>query len=164
MDIGNILKLFHIIAAFALIGGMMARSVVMARAKSSTTIQQTALFLQLGNFFTTKMVSIGGLATFFLGIITALVQGWPVLGFLQGGKYNWVFASLVLNLLIYVSVFTVSIPRGKAIGEAIGPALGKGEITPELSATINHGALKNSMIFEYISVALIIILMVLKPF
>jgi hypothetical protein len=164
MNMGTILKLFHIAAAFILIGGMLGRSVVMARAQKSKNIHQTALFLQLGNFFTTKMVSPGGMATFLLGIITALVQGWPILGFLQGGKSSWVFMALMLNLLIYVNVFANSIPRGKAIGQSVGSALDKDEITVELTAAMNNSAMKAGMIFEYFAVILIIMLMVLKPF
>jgi hypothetical protein len=164
MNLGTILKLFHVAATFALVGGVLARSIVMTRARKATDIHQTALFLQLGNFFTTKMISPGGMATFLLGIITALVQGWPLLGFLQGGKSSWVFAALVLNLLIYVNVFTNGMPRGKLIGQQIGPALGRGTITAELTAAMNNPALKMGEIFEYTALVLIISLMVLKPF
>ena len=125
-----------------MVGGILGRAVVMNRAQKATDIRQAALFLQLSNFFTTKMISPGGLATFILGIITALVQGWPLLGFLQGGKSSWVFAALLLNLLIYINVFANSMPRGNAIGQQIGPALGKGEITAELTMAMNNPSLK----------------------
>ena len=164
MNLGTILKLFHIVAAFTLISGMLGRAVVMNRAQKATEIHQAALLLQLGNFFTTKMISPGGMATFILGIVTALVQGWPLLGFLQGGKSNWIFAALLLNLLIYINVFANSMPHGKAIGQQIGPALGKGEITAELTAAMNNPTLKAGAIFEYLALVLIITLMVLKPF
>ena len=166
MNLTNILKLLHILAAFALVGGEIGRMIAFNRAKKATDIKVVAEMMQLFAFFTTKFVSLGGIVTVLLGLITAGKEGGAVLilGFLMGGQINWVLAALVLYIIIMVMVFTIAVPRGKAIGAAIGSAMGQGKITPELTAAINDKTLNTAMIVQDVLILLIIVLMVLKPF
>jgi|GEM_PF-578272 len=166
INLGHIFRLLHILAAFALVGGEIGRAFAFKRAKQATDIKVVAEMLQLFTFLTNKFVSVGGMLTVILGLITAGAQGGPVLilGFLMGGTINWVLASLVLYVVIMVLVATVAIPRGKAIGQALGAALKQGKITPELTAALNDKALNNTFIVQDVLILLIILLMVLKPF
>ncbi len=166
MNPTNILKLLHILAAFALVGGEIGRMMAFERAKKATDIKVVAEMMQLFTFFTTKLVSTGGMVTVLLGLITAGMQGGAVLilGFLMGGQINWVLASLALYIIIMVMVFTIAVPRGKAIGAAIGGAMGKGKITPELTAALNDQGLNANFIIQDVLILLIVVLMVLKPF
>ena len=166
MTIPNILKLLHILAAFALVAGEVGRMIVIQRAKKATDVKIVAEMLQLSMFFSTKLVSPGGLIAVLLGLITAGAQGGAVfiLGFLMGGVMNWPLASLVLYIIIMVLVFTIVIPRSKAMGQVLGAAIKKGEITPELTAAMNDQTLNTSFIIQDVLLALIVILMVLKPF
>ena len=159
-----LLKLIHILGAFALVGGILARETAFHRAKNSQDIKIVAEMLQLVMFFTNKMVAPGGQVVLWVGILTAVTQGWPLFGFLQGGASNWVFASLLLNIAILVNVFGVMRPRGEAIGKAIGPAIGQGRVTAELTAAMNDKIRANGQVVEYVLMAAIIALMVLKPF
>jgi uncharacterized membrane protein len=161
-----ILKLLHILAAFALVGGEIGRLIAFQRAKNATDIKLAAAMLQMFTFFTSKFVSMGGMLTVLLGLVTAGAQGGAVLilGFILGGQINWVLASLVLYIVIMVLVFTVAVPRGKAIGQALGAALGQGKITPELTAALNDQTLNISFIVQDVLILLIVVLMVLKPF
>jgi uncharacterized membrane protein len=166
MNPGTILKLLHILAGFALVGGELGRTFAFRRAKQATEVKVVGEMLQLFTFFTSKFVSVGGLLTFVLGMITAWVQGGPVLilGFLLGGEINWVLASLILYIVIMLIVGFVSIPRGKAIGQALGAAMGQGKITPELTAALNDSVFNKGFIIQDVLILVIIILMVLKPF
>lgn len=166
IKITDILKLLHILAAFALVGGEIGRAIAIQRAKKATDIKVVAEMLQLSNFFTSKFVSPGGMVTVLLGLITAGAQGGAVfiLGFILGGSINWVLASLVLYIVIMVMVFTISIPRGKAIGQALGSALAQGKITPELTTALNDQTFNLNFIIQDVLVLIIILLMVLKPF
>jgi uncharacterized membrane protein len=165
MTPANILKLLHVLAAFALVGGEIGRIIVFERAKKATDVKIVAAMLQLFVFFTSKLVSIGGGLTFLLGLITAGAQGGAVLilGFLMGGKINWVLAAIILYIIIMVLVFSINVPRGKVMGQALGAALGKGKITPELTAAMNDKALNTNFIIQDILILLIIVLMILKP-
>lgn len=160
------LKLLHILASFALVGGEIARIIVFQRAKQSQDIKTVATLLQLANFFSTKMVSPGGMITVLLGIIAAAVMGGPVLllGFLIGGTINWVLASIVLYLVLMGLVFGITMPRAKAMGQALGAAIGAGKITPELTAAMNDPVMNRTMLAQNTITLLMIILMVLKPF
>ena len=164
MNPGNLLKLLHVLAGFALVAGEIGRLFAFQRAKKATDVKIVAEMLQLFTFFTSKFVSTGGLLTFLLGMITAWVQGWPILGSLQGGMSNWVLASLILYIIIMAMVALIAVPRGKLIGKALGAALGQGKITPELTAALNDNALNKVFIIQDVLILLIIILMVLKPF
>lgn len=162
----HILRLLHILAAFALVGGEIGRAFAFKRAKQSGDIKVVSEMLQLFTFLTSKFVSIGGMLTFLLGLVTAGMQGGPVLilGFLMGGTINWVLASLVLYIVIMLLVAFVSIPRGKAIGQALGAALKQGKVTPQLTAAMNDKVLNNTFIIQDVLILVIILLMVLKPF
>ncbi len=164
MSLGLIFKLFHVLAAFALVGGDIGRTFALQRAKQSKDVKVVSEMMQVFMFATTKVVSPAGALVFLLGLITAWLEGWPILGSLQGGQVNWVFTALLLNLLIIVLVIVVLAPRGKIIGQAIGAAMGKGEVTSELTAALNDKVLNYGLRSEFALIGLIIILMVLKPF
>ena len=166
MTLGLILKLLHILAAFALVGGEIGRTIAFRRARQATDVKIVAEMLQIFTFLTTKLVSIGGMLTVVLGLIAAGAQGGAVLilGFLMGGEINWVLASLVLYIVIMAITFSVSIPRGKVLGQALAAALKEGKITPELTAALNDRAMNTANVIVQILILVIIVLMVLKPF
>jgi len=164
MNPGLVLKLLHVLAGFALVGGEIGRTFAFRRARQATDVKIVAEMLQLSTFLNSKFVSIGGMLTVVIGLIAAWAQGWPILGFLQGGQTNWVLASLSLYIVIMLMVFLLIVPRGKAIRQALGAALGQGTITPELTAALNNSTLTNGFIIQDVLILLIIILMVLKPF
>ena len=162
----NFLILLHVLAAFALVGGEIGRAIVFERAKKATDVKVVAEMLQLFTFFTRKLVSPGGLLAFLLGLITAGMQGGPVLilGFLMGGIMNWPLAAIVLYIVIMTLVGVITIPRGKAMGLALGAALGQGKITPELTAAMNDKTFNTNFMIQDMLILLIIMLMILKPF
>jgi len=166
MNLALILKLLHILAAFALVGGEVGRTIAMQRARQATDIKVVAEMLKIFTFLTTRFVSTGGMLTVLLGLITAGAQGGLVLilGFLMGGTINWVLAALLLYVVIMAIVALVSAPRGKALGQALGAAMGQGQITPELTAALNNQAMRAAGTTTQILMLVIVILMVLKPF
>ena len=166
MNPATILKLLHILAGFALVGGEIGRAIAFQRAKKATDIKIVAEMLQLATFFSSKLVSLGGILTVLIGLMTAGAQGGAVLilGFLMGGKINWVLASLILYIMLMTLVFSIVVPRGKAMGQALGAAIGQGKITPELTAAMNDTTLNTSFLIQDVLLLLIVILMVLKPF
>jgi len=54
------------------------------------------------------------------------VQGWPILGFLQGGAVNWVLVSILIYLSTMVFVVRVFLPRGKLFEAALQEAVARG--------------------------------------
>jgi len=96
------------------------------KASQSQNIHTTVALVQLMGFFDRRMVVPGSSAVFLLGLLTAWVQGWPILGFLQGGAVNWVLVSILIYLSIMVFVVRVFLPRGKLFEAALLEAVARG--------------------------------------
>jgi len=99
-----------------------------------------------------------------IGVIVAVMGGWPIFGFLQGADANWL---LVSNLILLAGLFVVPLiylPRGKVFDKVLEEAKAQGRITPELIAVLDDPVVKRAHWGEYIGVTIIIVLMVLKPF
>jgi hypothetical protein len=96
-----ILKLLHVFAAIWLMIGIIGRTVLLSRAEHSQEIESVRVLLPVAHIFESKMVIPGSSAVLLAGLVTAWVQGWPILGFLQGGASNWVLVSLLLFATIF---------------------------------------------------------------
>jgi len=92
------------------------------------------------------------------------VQGWPILGFLQGGAVNWVLVSILIYLSIMVFVVRVFLPRGKLSEAALQEAVARGQVTPRLTEAFNDRAVAAGHLYELVALVVIVYLMVVKPF
>ena len=99
-----------------------------------------------------------------VGIILALLAGWPVLGFLQGASQNWLLLSNILVVAILVVVFGVFVPSNRKLEPLIQAAQEQGQVTPELRQAMDNQVVKWAHYFEEAAVIVIIALMVFKPF
>jgi uncharacterized membrane protein len=77
---------------------------------------------------------------------------------------RWVTVSLVLFATTIPLVPLVFLKRGKVFGEAFGAAVREGRMTPELTAALNDRAVTAARWYEKAVVAVVIVLMVTKPF
>jgi hypothetical protein len=85
-------------------------------------------------------------------------------GLLAGGSSNWLLVSIILYLTLVSVVIKVFVPRGKVFEQALAEALAQGRVTPELTAAFHDQAVAWAHWYELMVVAIIIILMVTKPF
>lgn len=164
MNLPTILKLLHVFAAFWLITGIIGRYVINKKASESKDMQVVCALMPASGVFEQAMVLPGSFAVLAAGLVTAWAQGWPILGFLQGGSSNWVLASLVLFLTIIPLIRFVFVPRGKMFEAAFNDAAAKGQVTPELSAAFRDPLVRAAHIYEFGAIVVIVALMVLKPF
>ena len=164
MSLVGLLKLLHIGAAFWLIAGILGRYVVLSKAEHSPDIQAVQALVSAANIFEQMMVRPGTYAVFLAGLITAWLQGWSILGFLQGGKSNWVLVSLLLMLSFIPVIAFVFVPRGKVFGKAFEESIAQDRITPQLTAAFRDPLFRAAHIYEFLILGVIVILMVLKPF
>jgi hypothetical protein len=72
--------------------------------------------------------------------------------------------SLPLFVAIGVLVPTVFLPHGKVFEHALADAKVRGEVTPELRTALRDPAVRNARSAELLGVAIIIVMMVTKPF
>ena len=159
MDSGTVMKFLHVVSAVAMVAGLIARDLVLGRARRSKDLGQVELLLQISNPFE-KMVVYGSVSVLVFGIVTMLAQGRPLF---QAGNY-WLPTSIALFATTLAFVPTVFIPRGKRFERSLEEARQSGEVTAELEQAFADGAVAFARNYEFVVIGLIFALMVLKPF
>ncbi len=159
-----IVKYLHITAVAITIGGMFARQLVRGIARKSDEIRTVTSLTQAAGRMDRAMVIPGSNSMIVFGLILAILQKWPIFGFLQGADRNWL---LVSNLLLLVMIFlipSIFIPHNKKVESLLHTALAEGRVTPELSAALQD---RRNILAHYVEEAIVLVvaaLMVLKPF
>jgi uncharacterized membrane protein len=159
-----IMRMLHILCVIWFISGLLGRWLAYAQARRAADIQTAGALLRLSDRFERLMAIPGSQAVLLFGLITAWLQGQPLLGVLQGARSNWLLVSLALFVSAIPLIIFVLIPRRKLRLSALEAALARGTITPELRAALADRAVIASRVVESLIVAVILVLMILKPF
>lgn len=154
-----LLKLVHVAIAFALVAGLAGRWILLSRAAASEDVEESARLAEAAGPFERIAIAVGP-AILVAGLLTAWAQGYPWLGLTTG----WMLLTVLLLLPIPALVPLVFLPRGRIFEAAMADARARGTVTPELRAAWADPAVRFARQYELASVALIIVLMVLKPF
>src|SRR5262249_60280151 len=96
------------------------------------------------------------------GLLAAWLRGWPILGFLQGGKSNWVLAAILIYLTLIPLIVFVFLPRGRVFRRAYDEAIARGQVTPELTAALSDRWVWAARGYEWVMIATLAFLMVAK--
>jgi hypothetical protein len=164
MLLALILKVLHVLSAMAFVAGIVGREIARSQARKASELKIFLELSALAGQFERILVIPGSFLVLLFGVALALLQGWPILGFLQGAPQNWLLVSNLLLLSMILIVPTVFLPRGKVFEAVLKEAVAKGEITPQLSASFNDPVVRLAHRWEEFSLAMIIILMIAKPF
>ena len=143
----------------AFISGLIGRAIVLDRARQATEIGQVDSLVAVAGPFE-RIVIVGSMAVLVLGLLAMWARHVP---FFEDGFW-WLPVSLLLFLSIIPLVPLVFLPKGKVFEAALDDARGKGEVTPELGAAFADPAVAFARRYEAAVVAVILALMVLKPF
>lgn len=155
----DVLKLIHVAIAFALVTGLVARWILLTRAARSPDVERSHTLSEAASPFE-RAVQMSGPAIVVAGMATAWAQGYPWLGLTTG----WMLLTVVLIIPMIVLVPAVFIPRGRIFETEMASARAAGEVTPGLRAAWDDGAVAMARRYELVAIALIVALMVLKPF
>ena len=158
------LKFLHILTVILFVGGLFARQLVRRAAKKADDIRLFAALSQAAGQIERILVIPGSQIALVVGVILALVAGYPILGFLQGASQNWLFVSNILLLGMIVIIPSIFLPRGKKFEPILQAALAEGRITPDLRTVMDDPVVRAAHLYEEISVIIIVALMVFKPF
>lgn len=156
-----ILKLAHILCVIAFLAGLIGRGMVRLRIPRITSIQTLQEIMVLVARFDDLLVIRGSQLTLVSGLLVWWVGGWPAFA---GSHPTWVLVSTVLFLSQLPLVFLVFLPRGKVFAKVFAEAVTQQRITPELRAALADRAVFYATVYETVTVAIILPLMVLKPF
>ena len=160
-----IMKLLHVLAAFWFVSGLVGRDFAFWRAGKATNVHAVHGLLQISDFFERYAVIPVSMAVFLFGLIVTWMQKWPLFGFIQGSRSNWLLVSFLLSLGISLAIGPLKlVARRKQRARALEEALAQGTITPELTAALNDKVVVRFRALELALVVLIVILMVTKPF
>jgi len=159
-----LMKYLHIIAVAITVGGMFARQIVRGIAQKSDDVNIVASLTHVAVRMDRSMVIPASNLMIALGIILAIIQKWPIFGFLQGAPQNWLLVSNILLVVMLVLIPTVFVPHNKKVESILQAALQNGRVTAELSAALNDHRNKLAHYAEEFIVLVVAALMVLKPF
>jgi uncharacterized membrane protein len=164
LDWGLWSKLLHVVGAFLLVAGLIGRELAREQARHTDNIAIFTNLSQLAGQFERTLVIPSSTVILIFGLLVTWQRGWPLLGFLQGASQNWLLVSLLLFLTQFPLVVFIFIPRGKIFERVLADAQARGQVTPELRASLNDPVVHRAHVFEAVAVILIIYLMVMKPF
>jgi hypothetical protein len=150
----------HVAIAFWFVAGLIGRGVTLARARSSTDIDAVSLLTELAGRFENLMVIPGSIAVFVAGLLAAWAEGIP----LWGPGSGWLLLALILFLSTLPLVPLIFLPRGKVFGTALADARAQGKVTPALTEAFHDPAVAFARNYEMVVIAVIVALMVVKPF
>ena len=135
----------------------------LGQAARTTDIAAVHTLLGLSDRFEWMVVRIPPIVLV-LGIGTAIAQGRPFLGPLQGGPVDWLLVSLVLYLSIIPLIPLIFIPRGRVFGAALADADASGTVSPALTAAFRDRVVLAAHLYEFAAIIAVFVLMITKPF
>lgn len=150
----------HVAIAFWFVGGLIGRTLTLARARSSEDIDAVSLLTDLAGRFENLMVIPGSIAVFVAGLLAAWAEGIP----LWGPGSGWLALALILFLSTLPLVPLIFLPRGKVFGASLADAQAQGKVTPALTEAFHDPAVAFARNYETVAIAVIVALMVVKPF
>jgi len=162
--LGHLLEWIHISAAFMFLIGVAGWFLTISHAGKEKDVRTINSLVTLGIKFKNFLMFPGETILFIAGLLAAWRGEVPILGFLQGGDVNWLLVSLILYLIRIPVIMLISVPNEKALNKRLEDALGEGQVTQELQATLTDKTAKSANIYTLATYAVIIFLMVMKPF
>jgi len=159
-----IVKYLHILAVTITVGGMFARQLVRTQARKLEDISVVASLTRVAVRMDRALVIPWGNVMIVMGIILAVMQKWPIFGFLQGSSQNWLLVSNLLLLIMIILIPSVFIPHNKKVEAILQSALTERHVTQELTAALDDQKNKLAHLAEEVIVVVVAALMVLKPF
>jgi hypothetical protein len=161
--VADLLKLGHALLGVLFVGALVGRFIVLGMAERAATIADMRTLTRAAAPFE-RMVIGGGMIMLALGVATAIAQGRPFLGPLQGAHVDWLFVSVVLVVVGFALPPLVFVPRGRVFEAALADAVAQDVVTPRLVAAWRDPVVRAAHLVELIAVGIVLALMISKPF
>ncbi|MEP6693168.1 MAG: DUF2269 family protein [Chloroflexota bacterium] len=158
----TLLKLLHVLSAMWLVSGLLGRGIALSSARRATDMRVLKAIADVSGRLENLMIAPGIFATLATGIVTAIVGGISLFGPIDGGPL-WVFIPMVVMLLV-IGATPVMLAHDRRWGEALEDAAKRGQVTDRLRLFLDGQAMMRRYAPDITVVALIVVLMVLKPF
>lgn len=162
MTFYDLLKLLHVLSAMWLVSGLLGRAVALSSARRAPEMGILKAIADVSGRLENFMIAPGIIATLATGIATAIAGGISLFGPFDGGPL-WVFVPLIL-MLFAVATTPMTLAHDRQWGQALEDAAQRGVVTDRLRAFLDAGSMIRRYAPDITAVALIVVLMVLKPF
>jgi hypothetical protein len=162
--IALLLEWIHITSAFMFIIGVVGHYLTVTHAAKEKDVKVVKGLMTLGLKFEKFFILPGEALLFFAGLFAAWRGNVPILGFLQGGNVNWLLVSLILFISSFPLIMLVDVPHEKLVNKKLEEALREGRVTPDLQAAFADKTVRAVEIYGLAVIAVIVFLMVMKPF
>jgi hypothetical protein len=159
----GLLAVGHAVLGILFFCGLVGRAIVLALAERAETLGAMRTLAKSAAPFEWLVIRIGAIALL-SGLVVAIFQGRPVLGPIQGGHVDWLFASILLLLTTAPLPPLVFLPRGRVFGAALAEAMARDEVTPDLRAAWRDPVTRAAHVWELVAVSAVLVLMIAKPF
>jgi Predicted integral membrane protein (DUF2269) len=159
VSLATFVVFLHVVTAFLLVAGLIGRGIVLGRARRSTDLQEIDVLLPVADRFEKIVIPSSG-AILVLGLLAMWAQDRPLF---TDGEY-WLLASLVLYLSLIPQVPLIFLPRGRVFEAALDDSRQRGSVTPKLTAAFHDPWVAFARTYEIVVIAIVIALMILKPF
>jgi uncharacterized membrane protein len=156
------LKLLHVLSSMWLVTGLLGRAVALSSARRAPEVRILKAIADVSGRLEDLMIAPGIFAVLATGIATAVVGGISLLGPIDGGPL-WVFVPLVI-MLIAVATTPITLAHDRRWGQALEDAAQRGVVTERLRPFLDARAMLRRYAPDISAVAIIVVLMVLKPF
>jgi uncharacterized membrane protein len=154
-------KLLHLITVLALVGGLIGRNVTFRMAQRSQDLSALAALLSASLALEQWLVIPGSMLVLLTGGVAAWTGNWQ---FRAAGQPTWLLVASIVYLSLIPVIAVVLAPRRAKRTAALAEAVTANRITSDLTASLNDPAVKWARIYEALVVAVVLVLMVLKPF
>ncbi len=162
MTFYDFLRLLHVLSAMWLVSGLLGRAVALSSARRATEMRILKAIADVSGRLENIMIAPGIVATLVTGIATAIAGGISLFGPFDGGPL-WVFVPLIL-MLFAVATTPMMLAHDRQWGQALEDAAQRGAVTDRLRAFLDARAMIRRYAPDITVVALVVVLMVLKPF
>lgn len=163
MSLTLLIVVVHVFSAIAMVAGLVARELTRMQMRKTNELAGYLTLLDMVGRFENILVRPGSMLIAVSGILLAVLEGYPLFGFLQGGQVNWLLISNLLVVSIVALIIFVFIPQGKQFDRLVAESKQKGEITPALRDEDGRPILVWAHRWENVATALILFLMIAKP-
>ncbi len=150
----------HVLVGFWFVAGLVGRDVTLSKARGISDVHLVGELAELAGRFERISVRPSSLGVLILGLLAAWARHVP----LAGSGSGWLLVSLILFLSNAAFIPAVFVPRGRVFERELTAALASGKLTSGLSAALHDPAVRAARTYELVSVIIIILLMVAKPF
>ena len=158
----TLLKLLHVLSAIWLLSGLLARPTVLAAARRAPDVRILKAIADVSGRLEERMIAPGLIAVTVTGIAVAIAGGYSLFGPFTDGPW-WVFIALVI-MGIAVITTPMTLARDRAWGQALEESARAGAITERLRPFLQRDAMIRRYAPDIVSVLVIVVLMVTKPF